>query len=232
MRASIKLALFVLLSSALAIGCATESKLEPAPGAVTIGRGHNQVVDEFAGVELIANPDAWKGMPEIVQEVVPIKVIVRNRHGRPIRVGTQNFALVTDQGSRIAAKPPEEIKGVIRLTAAVPYTGPSFYSHDFYMYGPFGYYGGINRGIEPFYYDPLYYYRYQGWKDVQLPTAEMKSEALPELTVPDGGEVSGFIYFEFENLGGAKRATLKMDLVEADGNVFGTILLPFVVEGH
>lgn len=204
--------------------------MEPAPGAVTLGRGQDQVVDHFAGVELIANPDAWRGIPEIMQEVLPVKVIVRNRHGKPIRVGNQHFALIADSGEHFAAKAPGEIKGSVTIAAPVPYSGPSFYHHDFFMYGPFGYYGGINRGVEPFYHDPFYYSRYQYRRQVPLPTEEMISEALPELTVPDGGEVSGFIYFE--PLMDARRVSLRMDLVESDGNLFGTILLPFLVKGR
>jgi hypothetical protein len=228
MNNSLKMAILILFF-VLAAGCAAESKLEPAPGAMTLGRGNDQVVDHFAGVELIANPDAWRGIPEIMQEILPIKVIVRNRHGKPILIQNQHFALVTDKGERLAARPPGEIKGEVRIAAPVPYSGPSFYHHDFFMYGPFGYYGGVNRGVEPFYHDPFYYSRYQYWRQVALPTEEMVSEALPELTVPEGGEVSGFLYFE--GLENAQRASLKMDLVEADGKVFGTILLPFVVKG-
>jgi hypothetical protein len=222
----------VLFFSILSAGCAAESRLEPAPGAVTLGRGNDQVVDQFAGVELIANPDAWRGIPEVMQEVLPVKVIVRNRHGEPVRVTPRNFALITDQGGRFAAKEAREFTGDITITAPVPYMGPSFYHHDFYMYGPFGYYGGINRGVEPFYYDPYYYSRYRYYREVPLPTEEMVSGALPELTVPDGGEVSGFIYFDQDDLKDVERASLKMDLVEPDGDLFGTILLPFVVKGR
>jgi hypothetical protein len=228
MNTSLRLTILILLSAVLAAGCAAESRLEPAPGSATLG--NDQVVDHFGGVELIANPDAWRGMPEIMQEVLPIKVIVRNRHGSPIRIGTQHFSLVTDKNERLAAKAPGEITGDVRISSPVPYTGASFYHHDFFMYGPFGYYGGINRGVEPFYHDPFYYSPYlYYWRQVPLPTEEMISEALPELTIPEGGEVSGFIYFE--GLENQERVSLKMDLVEADGAVFGTILLPFTVKG-
>lgn len=229
MNNSLRWTILILFVVFFAAGCAAESRLEPAPGAMTLGRGNDQAVDHFAGIELIANPDAWRGTPEIMQELLPIKVIVRNRHGSPIRLGTQHFSLITDKNERLAAKAPGEIRGEVRIAAPVPYLGPSFYHHDFLMYGPFGYYGGVNRGMEPFYHDPFYYSRYQYWRQIPLPTEDMISEALPELTVPDGGEVSGFIYFE--GLEDQRRVTLKMDLVEADGDLFGTILLPFTVKG-
>ncbi|PKN64584.1 MAG: hypothetical protein CVU57_14325 [Deltaproteobacteria bacterium HGW-Deltaproteobacteria-15] len=209
------------------VACATETRLEPAPGADVLGRGSDQVVDNFAGVELIANPDAWRGIPEITQEVLPIRVIVRNRHGKPIQVSNRNFALVADSGQRYAAKAPGDFKGEVRVSAPVPYAGPSFYHHDFFMYRPFGYYPGVPRTVEPFYYDPFYYSRYQYWRQVPLPTEEMTSESLPEMVVPDGGEISGFIYFE--DIEDADRVSLTMDLVEPDGNSFGKIVLPFVV---
>jgi hypothetical protein len=229
MNSSVKRSILMLFLSVLVASCAAESKLEPAPGAIVLGKGNDQVVDQFAGVELIANPDAWRGIPEITQEVLPVKVIVRNRHGKPIRVNNRNFALIADGGQRYAAMPPGDIKGEVRVSSPVPYAGPSFYHHDFYMYRPFGYYPGVPRTVEPFYYDPFYYSRYQYLKQVTLPTEDMVSEALPELVVPDGGEVTGFIYFD--NFEGVDRVSLAMDLVEADGNLFGTIILPFVVKG-
>jgi hypothetical protein len=230
MNSSVKRSILILLLSLLVAACAAGTKLEPAPGAITLGRGNDQVVDHFAGVELIANPDAWRGIPEITQQVLPIRVIVRNRHGKPIRVDNRNFALITDRGERHSALPPQDIKGEVRISAPVPYAGPSFYHHDFFMYRPFGYYPGVPRTVEPFYHDPFYYSRYQYWRQVPLPTEDMVSEALPDLVVPDGGEVSGFIYFE--DIEGIDRVSLTMDLVEPDGNLFGTIVLPFLVKGR
>jgi len=228
MKRSFKGSILVLALSMLVAACAAESKLEPAPGAMTIGKGNELVVDQSAGVELLANPDAWRGTPEITQKVIPVKVIVRNRHGKPIRVDAGKFALIGDAGRRYAAMSPHDIKGDVRISSPVPYAGPSFYHHDFYMYRPFGYYPGVPRTVEPFFYDPFYYSRFQYWQQVELPTDDMVSEALPDMTVPAGGEVSGFIYFE--DVKDADRVSLTMDLVEAEGSEFGKIILPFVVK--
>jgi hypothetical protein len=45
---------------------------------------------------------------------------------------------------------------------------------------------------------------------------------------PEGGEVSGFIYFS--RIGDERRINLNMDVVETDGPRIGTISIPFVVE--
>jgi len=215
----------------LASSCATtKTALEPAPGTLTSGWGHHEVTENLSGVEFTANADAWKGIPEIVQEVIPIKVIVRNHHGKPITVQYHSFSLVSNEGRRYAANPPEEIHGTVSLPAETFYTGPSsYYFDDPAMVPYFGYYPGSRTFAQPFYYDPWWYSRYSGGTmPVQLPTKDMVTEALPEMRVPDGGEISGFIYFS--QISGEKQVNLNMDVVETDGPRIGTISIPFVVE--
>jgi hypothetical protein len=172
----------------LASSCATtETGLEPAPGTLTSGRGHHQVTETLSGVELTANADAWKGMPEIVQEIIPVKVVVRNHHGKPITVRYRDFSLVSNEGGRYAANPPEEIHGTVTLPAENFYTGSSFYYlEDLGMIPYFGYYPET-AAMQPYYYDPWWYSRYYGTMPVKLPTKDMVTEALPEMRVPDGG---------------------------------------------
>lgn len=213
--------------------CATKTALDPAPGTTTFGRGNHQVVDTLSGVELTASADAWRGMPEIVQEIIPIKVTIRNNHGKPITVQHRNFSLVNPNGKRYEARVPEEIKGQVRVASPGLYAGPSFYYNSFNMPPYFGYYPGRAGIVDPFYNDPWFYNRYYGTysgnpAEVNLPTKDMLSEALPEMTVPQGGEITGFLYFN--KIGDEKQVDLNMDVVETGGDRIGTISIPFVVE--
>lgn len=212
-----------------ATACATKSGLEPGPGAMSIGHGKNQIVDNLEGVELVANANAWKGTPEIVEQVIPIKVVVRNKHGRAVRVQDRHFSLVTDTGQTYAAQSPDQIKGEIRVASPGYYAGPSFYYHSFAAPPVFGYYPGVPGVVEPFYYDPFFYSRYYNYyQEMALPTKDMVSDALPPMDLPDGGEVSGFLYFN--KIEDASQANLKMEIVETDGTRVGTISMPFLVE--
>ncbi len=209
--------------------CASHTGLEPAPGAMTIGK--HEAVDQHSGVELAANADAWKGIPEVVQQIIPMKVTIRNNSGRPIQVRVANFLLVTDDGRESAALPPDQIRGEIQVATPIPYTGPSFYYHSFNMPPYFGYYPAVPGVVEPFYYDPFYYSEYYGYvQNVALPTKDMISDALPQIDLQNGQEITGFVYFKKIEKAKHEEANLRMDLVDANGAKFGTVALPFVVK--
>jgi len=220
--------LFALV--ALAGGCATRTSLEPAP-VETMESSGELCIGGCEGVQLIADPDAWMGTPEVVDEVTPIKVTVKNRHGSAIRVLYQHFALIAPDGKRFSALPPFEIKGSVEVAAPPTASGaPAFRSHHFFV-SPHhhAYVPGVPMAGEPFPYDPFYYDRYYGaWEEIELPTDHMKSAALPEGDIRDQGDVTGFVYFE--KVEGVEKVELHMDLMEAnDGTIFGRIRIPFNV---
>jgi hypothetical protein len=211
-------------------GCATQTRLEPAP-VETMAMSDEQCIGACEGVRLIADPDAWRGTPEVVEEITPIKVTIENRHGSAIRVLYSHFALISPPGKRFSALPPFAIEGEVEVAAPPPPPGvPMFHSRDFFV-SPFHhhYVPGVPTAGEPFPYDPFYYDRYYGeWEEIELPTDYMKSAALPEGDIRDQGEVAGFLYFE--KVVGVEDVELHMDLMEAeDGTIFGRIRIPFNV---
>ena len=78
--------------------------------------------------------------------------------------------------------------------------------------------------------DETFYQRqYQLWGD-GLPTPQMQRSALPEGVLGDGGEMSGYLYFE-NATHDESRLKLKAELDEGHGgDVVATIELPFRVE--
>jgi len=210
-------------------GCATETRLEPAPSAALQG-GDDWIEVRYGGVLVRANPDAWTGFPEIVEKVTPMKVEIFNDHGGPIRILYNNFSMVSETGRRYSALPPYEIEGSIaRYEFVNPTHGLerrelSVSPHQRLYYPELP--GGMGWG----YGDPCYYSCYgRIWRELELPTEKMVNKALPEGELGDGGTVSGFLYME--RVESAERVEFRADLVDADdGYIFGTVSLPFVVQ--
>jgi hypothetical protein len=67
--------------------------------------------------------------------------------------------------------------------------------------------------------------------EIELPTADMISMALPEGVLDPAGRITGFLYFEdVEDLDIAS-VDFTINLINADsGTQFGTVRLPFVVQ--
>lgn len=220
----------LLAIAALAGGCATRTRLEPAP-METMESSGDLCIGGCEGVQLIADPDAWKGTPEIADKVTPIKITVQNNHGSAIRVLYRHFALIAPDGKRFSALPPFEMKGSVEVASPPAASGsPAFRSHHFFV-SPHhhAYVPGVPMAGEPFPYDRFYYDRYYGaWEEIELPTDHMKAAALPEGDIRDRGEVTGFVYFE--KVEGVEKVELHMDLMEADdGTIFGRVRIPFNV---
>jgi hypothetical protein len=215
-------------------GCVTSPELTPAPAASTLG--DDTAVTRVEGVRVTAESDAWEGGAPITREVTPVKVTIENDHGRAVRIRYSDFALVSPKGSRYAALPLYRIEGTVEeptlSTGYPPLPAPGFYSRGFSVapaYAPL--YPNLAAAPASFYSDPYYNRRYTTyWQDVDLPTMKMRIQALPEGRIEDGGEVSGFIYFERVDPD-VDRVRFRLDLAEADdGTVFGTVTIPFRVE--
>ncbi len=216
--------------------CTTNPDLTPAPKADTVSGMEERAIESVKGVRMTATSDSWTGRPSVKQEVTPVKVTIRNNHGSPIRVRYEDFALINPAGERYAALPPYNIEGEIKepfiASAYDPVASPDFYYQGFYIAHPYApVYPTVPPATGPFYYDPYYYNRYyRYWMEIPLPTPEMLAQALPEGVINDGGEVSGFVYFERVNPD-APRVQFTADLIGVpSGEVFGRVTIPFVVE--
>jgi hypothetical protein len=237
MRHPIPVLSTIILTIGLATGltgCVTSPELTPAPTASTLGG--ETAVTQVEGVRVTAESDAWEAGAPISRQVTPVKVTIENDHGRAIRIRYSDFALVSPTGSRYAALPLYRIEGTVEEPTMAagypPLPAPGFYSRGFSVapaYAPL--YPNLAAAPASYYWDPYYNRRYTTyWQDIDLPTMKMRIQALPEGRIEDGGEVSGFIYFEKVDPE-TERVRFRLDLAEADdGTVFGTVTIPFRIE--
>jgi hypothetical protein len=233
----------LLAAALLAVGCVTETKLQPLPTAETT-RGGAAFIEE-QGVRLVADGDAWRGTPSTLERLVtPVQVRIENQSGRPLRIQYETFSLLGSSRFQYSALSPFELAeegdtayggsghggSSANLQLSVG-TGFGWYSG--WGRTPFYAWGHRGRGLYNPWYDPWYdpFYRpYSYWNPPEpLPTRDMLRQALPEGTLEDGGTITGFLYFQdvSEREG---RVTLQARLVDArTGEQFGTLAIPFEV---
>jgi hypothetical protein len=231
-----------VLIVALAAACLHEPELVPARGAQVLPGRAAVAVQEVNGVRVEVEANAWTGSPANLTDIlVPVRVAIENRSGRPLRIRYRDFALLGRSGFHYTALPPLTLRGSasnqapygqvtaaeLRVTATFR---PRFFHRGFYVARPWAfYYPGLTPWAWGFAYDPSYYDRYYaGWPS-QLPSQDMLEEALPEGAIDDGGSVAGFVYFE-----PATRRERQVDflltLADAKDDVrLGAVDIPFVV---
>jgi hypothetical protein len=239
-----------LLVVALLIGagCAHEPELQPVPAANVAVR--NDVASQtVAGVRVEA-VGKWNGdPPDLGRVLAPVGVTIENHSGRPLRVRYEDFSLVGQRGFRYAALPPFGMRAAVgtrdetprfRLAAAYaparamvrPIAHPRFFHRGFYVAPQFGwiYPGFAPWPYGPWAYDPLYYDRWYGYWPQPLPSQDMLEQALPEGAVADGGNVSGYVYFQTPETNQG-RVNFELKLVDANtGQQFGMVSIPFVAQ--
>ncbi|MCP3105301.1 hypothetical protein LZ198_41180 [Myxococcus sp. K15C18031901] len=241
----------------LAASCVPSATLKPTLEAQTLQNNQDTAVTEVAGVKLMADGSAWKGSPsDLSDTLTPVYVRIDNHSGRTLRIRYSEFALVGAQsGFRYSALSPLSLRqgyasvepssleegtggsGHVSVgVGVVPAYGPRYYGHGRGFYGR-GFYGGggwTGPYFGPYpYYGPYYYgygpYGGYPYYEEPLPTRDMLQRALPEGTLPDGGTVQGFVYFQ----GIAHRepgVRLQAQLVDANsGETLGTLDIPFQV---
>lgn len=98
-------------------GCAHEAELKPAASANTLPADKYAAKASAEGVTLVADGKAWNGVPEHLDQVVPVRVAIRNFSGKPLRLRYRELALVGPHGSRFVALPPFQIDGTAYVSA-------------------------------------------------------------------------------------------------------------------
>lgn len=224
-----------LLSMVLIVGCSSRSALVPGPGAEVAQGNTLAAISTVDKVHMQVDADAWTGQQVILQKITPLKVIIENNSGKPLKIEYRDFALTDLKGKRYSALPPYGIKGTVEKPTLVE-SYPPIYSPDFdydgFWVAP--YYASIYPDIpdwdEPFDFDPWYYDQYYTyWRSIRLPTEQMLKRVLPAGVLDSGGHVTGFLYFQEVNPG-EKDVTFTANLVDAKtGEIFGTISIPFKV---
>ena len=206
----------VLLVAAALLASSCAHQLVPAPGAQIADERGKSAVATVAGVTVVVNADAWRGLPATLDSIVtPLLVTIDNQGGRPVRVRQDLLALRGPGETRFTARSPLEIDGYVSEPAsAMPYGA--------YGYDPFW-----HTGLGP-------YRRHDPWppsRRLSLPTRDMVERALPEGTVEPGARTTGFAFFDRAKLEKGAPLEFTMDLVDARTNErLGDVRIPFVVK--
>jgi hypothetical protein len=215
------------LAALMVLAGACAPQLRPAPEATQVPTGRGQAaVAEAGGVRVVARTGAWRALPTALELVVtPVLVTIENESEAPLRVRYADFALVSAQGPRFAARAPFEIDGYVSEPVwgypYAPYARP--YPRFYAFRGP----SGRAVLVDPFFYDPFFDpYTFMG---VPLPTADMVQLALPERVLEPHGRTAGFVYFE--RVRNVPRVDFIARLVDdRSGAPHATLTIPFVLD--
>jgi hypothetical protein len=230
-KMTIRRDLFVFLSglSLTALACG-HGRMLPAASAHTIPGAPEAAAAEVEGVRVSAEGDAWDASPmDLPTRLTPVKVRIVNHSGAPARIEYQQFTLVGAHGHVYRAIPivplnhesPADGAGTITPIYAASnfFVAPRY--HDIYP-NLAAWPHPLAREDESS--DELY----QRWGD-GLPTRTMRRMGLPEGVLADGGEISGFIYFE-DATKRESRLTFRADIQdEQEGDQLAEIKIPFLV---
>ena len=212
----------------LAAGCG-HGQLVPAASAHVIPGAPTAAFDEQEGVRVSVNGDAWKGPPDdLTKRLTPVKVRLINHSGKPVQILYERFTLRGASGRTYRPLPvvPLDHDGA-RATPLLPiFANANFFVGPRYR----DVYPSLESWAEALQRDETFYERqYQLWGD-GLPTTQMQRYALPEGVLGDGGEMSGYLFFENATRH-EDRVKFKAELEEGHGgDVVATIQLPFRVE--
>lgn len=183
----------------LAAACASSPNIKPSHEARLVEGRPNAAVVSTAGIEVIAENDAWSGEPRRFKRVHPVLVTITNDGHVPVRVRARDFALVTGSGLRLTGLAPFDVQGSEVEANDLPIYPYGALSFGYYSLGHGSSFGHGFHGIgsaHGFHHPGLYALAHTPtFTRIDLPTADMVSKALPERVVEPGERVAGFVYF-------------------------------------
>jgi hypothetical protein len=210
--------------------CGHERML-PASTARVVSDAPGFAVVEQDGVRLVASGDDWSGPPaDLPKHLTPVKVRIVNHSGKAVQILYERFVLAGGRGHRYRPLPPVPLFHD-RPFDAVAALRPSFATENFFVRPA---YRDVYPSIPPWPTrlpadDRFYERQCKLWGD-DLPTVEMQRLALPEGVLADGGELTGFLYFENATRR-ERKVQLEADLREGEGQGQVTsIAIPFQIE--
>lgn len=211
--------------SLVAIGCA-QGQLLPAASAHAIPDSPGAAVAQESGVRVSAEANDWSASPaDLAERVTPIKVRIVNHSGGPIDILYQQFALVGGHGRRYEPLPPVPVSGAAGAVHPVYSASSFFVAPKLHVVYP-----SFDPWSAPLPRDEDFYARQYGRWEKDLPTRPMRRMALPEGVLADGGEISGFLYFENATRR-EKRVMFHADIDQPPkGDELTQIEIPFVVQ--
>ena len=211
----------------LLVGGCGHGQLRPAETATAVPGAPDYAASEVDGVRIAAAGAGWDGSPkDLDQRLTPVKVRIVNHSGKALRILYEDFVLAGARGHKYRPLPVVPIDHDARDTLRPIFASVNFFVgpryHDVYPSLP-----AWERQLPR---DETFYDRQFGRWSEDLPTREMKRMALPEGVLADGGQLTGFVYFE-EATKRERRVTFQAELAgDDDGETVASIEIPFDVD--
>ena len=221
---------FLSILSLSAVSCA-QGRMLPAASAHTIPGAPEAAAAEVQGVRVSADGNDWNAVPaDLSTRLTPVKVRIVNHSGAPARIEYQQFSLVGAHGHVYRAFP------IVPLDHQTPVDGvgtiaPIYAASNFFVAPRYhDLYPTLTAWPRPLEQDEAYSNeQYQRWEQ-GLPTRAMLRMGLPEGVLADGGEISGFLYFE-DATKRESRLTFRADIDDGQhGGQLAEIKIPFRVQ--
>lgn len=214
----------------MTLACGHERML-PASSARVVPDSRGFAAVEQNGVNVAASGDDWSGPPdELEGRLTPVKVRIVNHSGRAIQILYERFVLAGGHGRRYRPLPPVPLLHDRPLDTHAS-LHPIFATASFFVRPAFR---DVYPSIPPWPTrlqsdDRFYETQYKLWGR-DLPTVEMQRMGLLEGVLADGGEMSGFLYFE-NATGRESRVSFEAELKDGEGHdVVTSIAIPFRIE--
>ena len=203
----------------------------PASTARVIADAPSFAVVEQDGVRVSASGDDWTARPaDLPDRLTPMRVRIVNHSGRSLQILYNRFVLAGARGRLYRPLPPVPLFHE-RPLDSVGTVRPFFASASFFVRPA---YRDVYPSLPPWPTrlpgeDSFYERQYKLWGR-DLPTPEVQRMALPEGVLEDGGQISGFLFFE--NATGRESKLLFKANLEAGqgGRTVTSISIPFRVE--
>jgi hypothetical protein len=203
----------------------------PAASARVVAGAPGAGEAEDNGVEISAEGDNWEGRPiDLPKRLTPLKVRVVNHSGHPIELLYERFSLTGARGRTYRPLPPVPIDHQRPIDGAGT-VRPIYAASSFYVAKR---YEDIYPSLPPWSH-PLpraadfAASQYGRWPN-DLPSRDMQRMGLPEGVLADGGEVSGYLFFE-DAIHHEARLTFTAALDDGDsGSAVAEVAIPFRIE--
>ncbi|HXJ21784.1 MAG TPA: hypothetical protein VMT03_16285 [Polyangia bacterium] len=203
----------------------------PAASAQVIPGAPEAAAVEIDGLRVSANGDDWTASPaDLSRKLTPVKVRIVNHSGAPALITYDRFQLVGGHGRIYRAIP------IVPLDHQAPLDGagtiePIYAASKFFIAPRYhDVYPTLDAWPHPLDRESAASdSAYAGWGS-NLPSQSMRRMGLPEGVLGDGGEISGFLYFENATKR-ERRLTFQADIGDAPtGQQLAEIAIPFRVE--
>jgi hypothetical protein len=222
----------ILISGVVLLGLACgQDQMLPARTAKVVPGAPSWGVAQENGVRIAATGDRDTARStEHTRWIRPVRVRIVNHSGKPVRVVYQQFELAGVGGRAYHPVPvvpaDHQSGGSTRFVLRPMFAAANFFVGPLYR----DVYPSLPPWSQPLSGDRAFHNRqYELWGE-NPPTKAMQRMALPEGVLADGGQISGFLYFE-KATNGEDRLVFRADMEDAtNGQGVASIEIPFRVE--